>query len=523
MKKTPNCIIIMDGYGENPCKIGNAVKSANCNAVCKLMNKYPSTFIGASGMDVGLPDGQMGNSEVGHLNIGAGRIIYQDLTKITKSIMDGDFFNNEQLLKAINNAKNGKKLHLYGLLSTGGVHSYTTHLYALLKMAKENGVKETYVHCFMDGRDTAPTSGKGFIEELQSEIDKLGYGVIASICGRYYVMDRDNNWDRVEKAYDMLTLGNGEQANDAISAISASYDKGITDEFVLPTNVCKNGVPVGLIEKGDSVIFFNFRPDRARQISRAMSQKDFTPYVDKATGKQMYFERKSGFLAPVYTGFAVYDSSFKDVNVAFPPEEIVNTLPQYISKLGMTQLHIAETEKYAHVTFFFNAKLEAPVEGETRIVIPSPKVATYDLKPEMSAYEVTEKVLEELDTGKYDVVILNFANCDMVGHTGIFNAAIKAVETVDECVAKVVDKILALGGNAIITADHGNADKMVAENGEPFTAHTTSIVPLIVVGEKFVDKKLYNDGKLCDIAPTLLDMMNIEIPKEMTGKSLIVK
>ena len=520
----PNCIIIMDGYGINHSSFGNAIVAADSVNIKKLMAEYPCTEIGASGMDVGLPEGQMGNSEVGHLNIGAGRIVYQDLTKITKSIMDGDFFENQALKIAMDNAvKNDKNLHLYGLLSTGGVHSHTSHVYALLKMAKQNGVKNTYVHCFLDGRDTDPKSGAGFVQELQNEIDRLGYGKIASVCGRYYAMDRDNNWDRIQKAYDMLTIGNGEMAEDAVNAVKKSYASNITDEFVLPTNICKDGKPVGLIGKGDSIIFFNFRPDRARQISRAFSQKEFTPYFDSEKGKTMYFERNGGFLAPVYTGFAVYDASFSDVYVAFPPEKITNTLPQYLSKLGKTQLHIAETEKYAHVTFFFNAKLEAPVQGETRIVIPSPKVATYDLKPEMSAYEVTDKVLEELDTGKYDVMILNFANCDMVGHTGIYDAAISAVKAVDECVQKVIDKILSLGGNAIITADHGNADKMLDETGAPFTAHTTNIVPLIVVGEEFKGKKLYSDGKLCDIAPTLLDMMNLEIPKEMTGKSLLIK
>ena len=514
----------MDGYGYNPELKGNAIAAANGKRVKELLEKYPSTLIGARGMDVGLPDGQMGNSEVGHLNIGAGRIVYQDLTKITKSISDGDFFSNPALLKAIDNAViNGKKLHLYGLLSTGGVHSHITHLFALLKLAKDKGVKETYVHCFMDGRDTDPTSGLSFVRELEEEIKKINYGKIASVCGRYYVMDRDNNWDRIEKAYDMLTAGMGEKAISAETALKASYDKGVTDEFVLPTNITENGNPIGLIEKGDSIIFFNFRPDRARQITRAMSQKDFTPYFDEEKGKNMYFERKSGFLAPTYTGFAVYDASFKDVFVAFPPDEIKNTLPQYLSSLNLTQLHIAETEKYAHVTFFFNAKLEAPVEGETRIVIPSPKVATYDLKPEMSAYEVTDRVLEELSTGKYDVMILNFANCDMVGHTGVFDAAVKAVSAVDECVGKVVDKILAMGGTAILTADHGNADKMFDENGNPFTAHTTNRVPLAVIGERFIGKKLKDGGKLCDIAPTLLDMMEIEKPKEMTGESLIVK
>ncbi len=524
MKKSPACIIIMDGYGYNPSEFGNAIAKADSVNVNNLFKQYPSTHIGASGMDVGLPDGQMGNSEVGHLNIGAGRVIYQDLTKITKSISDGDFFTNQALLKAVDNAVvNDKKLHLYGLLSTGGVHSHITHVYALLKLAKDKGVKETFVHCFLDGRDTDPKSGAGFVSDLQKEIDKLGYGKIASVCGRYYVMDRDNNWDRVEKAYDMLTLGNGEMTDNAVSSIESSYEKGITDEFMLPTNVCENGKPIGLIEKNDSIIFFNFRPDRARQISRAMSQEDFIPYVDKEKGKAMYFNRKSGFLAPVYTGFAVYDASFKDVLVAFPPETITNTLPQYLSKIGKTQLHIAETEKYAHVTFFFNAKLEEPVEGETRIVIPSPSVATYDLKPEMSAYEVTERAIEELETGKYDVMVLNFANCDMVGHTGVFEAAVKAVKAVDECVKKVVDKILELGGSAIITADHGNADKMQEKDGSPFTAHTTNVVPLIVVGEKFKDKKLLKGGKLCDIAPTLLDMMDLQIPAEMTGKSLIIR
>lgn len=526
--KKPYCIIIMDGYGYSPEKKGNAVAAADSKNVNYYLENYPSTLIGASGMDVGLPEGQMGNSEVGHLNIGAGRVVYQDLTKITKSISDGDFFTNPALLKAIDNAvKNDKNLHLYGLLSTGGVHSHITHLYALLELAKKSGVKNTYVHCFMDGRDTDPCSGAEFIGELEAEMKKLSYGKIASVCGRYYAMDRDNNWDRTEKAYDMLTLGNGVKAVSASEAIKESYAGGVTDEFVLPTNIVENDKPVALIEKGDSIIFFNFRPDRARQITRAFSQEEFTPYTDAEKGKDMYFVRKTGFLAPTYTGFAVYDASFKGVNVAFPPDEIKNTLPQYLASLGKTQLHIAETEKYAHVTFFFNAKLEAPVEGETRIVIPSPKVATYDLKPEMSAYEVADKAVEELGTGKYDVMVLNFANCDMVGHTGVYEAAVKAVKTVDECVKKVVDKVLEMGGEAIITADHGNADKMVDENGHPFTAHTTNLVPLVIVGERFKGKKLphpfpeQKDGRLSDIAPTLLTMMGIPVPKEMTGRSLI--
>ena len=526
--KKPYCIIIMDGYGYSPEKKGNAVAAADSKNVNYYLENYPSTLIGASGMDVGLPEGQMGNSEVGHLNIGAGRVVYQDLTKITKSISDGDFFTNPALIKAIDNAvKKDKNLHLYGLLSTGGVHSHITHLYALLELAKKSGVKNTYVHCFMDGRDTDPCSGAEFIGELEAEMKKLSYGKIASVCGRYYAMDRDNNWDRTEKAYDMLTLGNGLKAVSASEAIKESYNSGVTDEFVLPTNIVENDKPVALIEKGDSIIFFNFRPDRARQITRAFSQEEFTPYTDAEKGKDMYFVRKTGFLAPIYTGFAVYDASFKGVNVAFPPDEIKNTLPQYLASLGKTQLHIAETEKYAHVTFFFNAKLEAPVEGETRIVIPSPKVATYDLKPEMSAYEVADKAVEELGTGKYDVMVLNFANCDMVGHTGVYEAAVKAVKTVDECVKKVVDKVLEMGGEAIITADHGNADKMVDENGHPFTAHTTNLVPLVIVGERFKGKKLphpfpeQKDGRLSDIAPTLLTMMDIPVPKEMTGRSLI--
>ena len=522
MAKKPYGIIIMDGFGYNPDKYGNAIETAGIPNIKRMFAEYPSTFIGASGMDVGLPDGQMGNSEVGHLNIGAGRIVYQDLTKITKAIRDGEFFSNPALIKAMDNAvKNGKKLHLFGLLSTGGVHSHITHLYALLEMAKKRGVKNAYVHCFLDGRDTDPESGAGFTQDLQNKIDELCYGEIASVCGRYYVMDRDNNWDRTLKAYDMLTTGAGEKSDDAVKAIKDCYVKGITDEFMLPTNIVKNGKPVALIEKGDSVIFFNFRPDRARQITRALSQAEFTPYFDEDKGKQMYFERKTGYLAPVYTGFAVYDAGFKGVEVAFPPDEITSTLPQYLSALNKTQLHIAETEKYAHVTFFFNAKLEKPVDGETRIVIPSPKVATYDLKPEMSAYEVKDRAIKELSTGKYDVMVLNFANCDMVGHTGVFDAAVKAVETVDICVKEVVDKILSMGGAAIITADHGNADKMLDEEGRPFTAHTTNVVPFIVAGEKFRGGKLKGNGKLCDIAPTLLDMMEIAKPKEMTGESLL--
>lgn len=523
--KTPYAIIIMDGYGINQSENGNAIFADGSKNVTELKKNYPTASIGASGMSVGLPDGQMGNSEVGHLNIGAGRIVYQDLTKITKDIMDGTFFTNKELLRAMNAAKeSGKKLHLFGLVSTGGVHSHIEHLFALVEMAKKLGLDNVYVHAFTDGRDVAPTSGADFLKELQDKMDELGFGKIASVAGRYYAMDRDNNWDREEKAYDMLTLGTGVQfEGTAADAAKASYENGVTDEFILPTNLTKNGKPVALIEQGDSIICFNFRPDRARQITRMFSQKAF-PFTDAKTGATLGFERKTGFLAPVYVGFAVYDSSFENVGVAFPPDEIDNTLPQYLSSLGLKQLHIAETEKYAHVTFFFNAKLEAPVEGETRIVIPSPKVATYDLQPEMSAYPVTEKVLEELDKGVYDVVILNFANCDMVGHTGVMEAAVKAVHTVDECVKKVTDKILAMGGSAIVTADHGNADQMIADDGAtPFTQHTTNPVPVILVSEKYKGAQLREGGVLADLAPTLLDVMGLPQPKQMTGKSLLVK
>ena len=503
----------MDGYGLNCKKEGNAIACANSKEVNRLMNEFPSTLIGASGMDVGLPEGQMGNSEVGHLNMGAGRIVYQELTRITKSIKDGDFFANEEFLYAIENAKkNGKKLHLYGLLSDGGVHSHITHLYALIELAKKEGLEDVFVHCFLDGRDVSPTSGADYISALKSKMEELSFGSIASVGGRYYVMDRDNRWDRVEKAYDMMTVNLGETTLDPEKYVRDSYENGVTDEFVVPAHVVKDGKPVGLIEEGDSIIFFNFRPDRARQITRAMSEKEFDG-----------FERKSGFINPVYVCFTRYDASFTNVRIAFKPQVLTNTLGEYIASLGLKQLRIAETEKYAHVTFFFNGGVEKPNDNEDRELIPSPKVATYDLQPQMSAVEVTEKVLEKLDSNEYDVVILNFANCDMVGHTGVFDAAVTAVKTVDECVGKVVDKILAMGGAAIITADHGNADKMLADDGSPFTAHTTNLVPFIVAGEQFKGKKLRNGGILADVAPTLLDMMDVPVPQEMTGKTLIVE
>lgn len=511
MKQRPVCLIIMDGYGIRESKNGNAIKIADNGTIDRLFNEYPSTMLGASGLSVGLPDGQMGNSEVGHLNIGAGRIVYQELTRITKSIEDGDFFENEELLGAIDNANaNGKALHLYGLLSDGGVHSHNTHLYALIKLAKQKGVQKLYVHCFLDGRDVSPTSGAGFIKELQSVLQSEGIGKVATVSGRYYAMDRDNRWDRVEKAYDALTIGNGVKTEDAVQAVEESYQNGVTDEFVLPTNVYENGKPIGLIEEGDSIIFYDFRPDRAREITRAFSEKDFDS-----------FERKTGFLNPYYVCFTRYDATFTNVHIAFKPVKLTNTLGEYLSKKGYTQLRIAETEKYAHVTFFFNGGVEAPNPNELRDLIPSPKVATYDLKPDMSANEVTEKVLEEIASDKFDVIILNFANCDMVGHTGVLEAAVSAVDTVENCVLKVANAITEKGGAALITADHGNADMMIADDGEPFTAHTTNPVPFILVSDNYKGKSLRDGGILADIAPTLLQVLGEEIPSEMTGKTLI--
>lgn len=512
LQSRPVCLLIMDGYGLRKDANGNAIKIANSGVIDGLMKEYPSTSLQASGMAVGLPEGQMGNSEVGHLNIGAGRVVYQELTRITKSIEDGDFFENEALNGAIDNAiKNNKKLHLYGLLSSGGVHSHKAHLYGLLELCKRKGIKEVYVHCFTDGRDVPPKSGVDFVEELEGKIRALGVGKIASIAGRYYAMDRDNRWDRVEKAYDSLTIGNGILETNAIEAMRNSYNQGVTDEFVLPTNIVENGKPVGLIEKGDSIIFFNFRPDRAREITRAFSQKEFEG-----------FERKTGFLEPYYVCFTQYDASFTGIQIAFKPQSLTNTLGEFLANNGYTQLRIAETEKYAHVTFFFNGGVEKPNENELRDLIPSPKVATYDLQPEMSANLVTEKVLEEIESDKFDVIILNFANCDMVGHTGVMDAAVAAVKTVEGCMKKVVDAILAKGGTALITADHGNADVMVAEDGSPFTAHSTNPVPFVLVSEKYKKCKLRDGGRLCDIAPTLLQVMGEEVPSEMTGESLII-
>lgn len=509
MKKM-TALLILDGFGINKEEKGNAIKLAGTPYIDSLLKKYPHTELGASGLDVGLPDGQMGNSEVGHLNIGAGRVVYQDLTHITKQIEDGDFFKNEELLDAMNSAKNnGKKLHIYGLLGNGGVHSHIDHLHALLKMAKEQGVEQAYVHCFLDGRDVPPSSAGGFIADLEKFMADLGIGKIASICGRFYAMDRDNRWERVEKAYNLLTLGEGDKFSSASDAIEASYKNGVTDEFVLPACIEENGNPVATIENGDSIIFFNYRPDRAREITRAFINEDFDG-----------FDRKSGFLNPKYVCFTRYDATFTNMKIAFKPRVLVNTLGEYLAKEGKTQLRIAETEKYAHVTFFFNGGVEQPNENEVRELVSSPKVTTYDLQPEMSAYEVTEKAVAHINSGKFDAMILNFANCDMVGHTGIIEAAEKAVRAVDDCTSKVVEAILANGGNVLITADHGNADKMLDENGKPFTAHTTNPVPLILVDDNS-DKQLADGGKLCDIAPTLLEMMGLDVPSEMTGKSLL--
>ncbi len=512
MKKL-TALIIMDGFGINPNEKDNAIAIQGTPNLKALLAKYPNTQLGASGMDVGLPDGQMGNSEVGHTNIGAGRVVYQELTRITKSISDGDFFENEAFLKACAYAKeNGGKLHLIGLLSDGGVHSHNTHLYALIELAKRQGLENVYVHGLMDGRDVPPDSGLSYVKQLSAKMAELGFGKIASITGRYWAMDRDKRWDRVGSAFDAIAAGKGLEAESGEQAMEQSYTKGELDEFVKPTVIVENGKPVATIESGDSIIFFNFRPDRAREITRAFIEPDFAD-----------FERTGGYRKVCYVCMTQYDATFENVNIAFKPQSLKNTMGEYLASKGLTQLRIAETEKYAHVTFFFNGGVEATNEGEDRALINSPKVATYDLQPEMSAYEVTQEAIARVNSGKYDVMILNFANCDMVGHTGVMDAAIKAVATVDECVGKVVDAILANGGRALITADHGNADQMVdPATGGAFTAHTTFPVPLILVDEENKAAKL-NPGKLCDLAPTMLDLMGIEKPAEMDGVSLVVR
>ena len=510
MGKKPVMLMILDGFGINDNSNGNAAKLANTPNLDKIMKKYPTSELYASGLKVGLPEGQMGNSEVGHTNIGAGRIVYQELTKITKSIEDGDFFTTPEFIEAIENCKKyNSKLHILGLVSDGGVHSHIRHLYALLELAKRRDFENVYVHCFLDGRDTPPASAENYITQLEEKMREKGVGKIASLSGRYYAMDRDKRWDRVKKCYDVLVNGEGNKSTSATIAIEDSYQKEVFDEFVEPTVICNGETPIATIQEHDSVIFFNFRPDRARQITRAIVDKNFNEFETKKM--ETYF-----------VCFTSYDETMPNVKIAFKKEPLVNTFGEVISKHGMTQLRIAETEKYAHVTFFFNGGEEKQYPGEDRILVPSPKVATYDLQPEMSAPEVTEKVVEAINSEKYDSIILNYANTDMVGHTGSLPAAIKAVETIDECVGKVVDAILAHHGTLIITADHGNCEQMIDyQTGEPHTAHTTNPVPLILVTEN-TELKI-KEGKLADLAPTMLELLNIEKPKEMTGESILVK
>ena len=505
--KTPTTLIIMDGFGLSPSSMpgDNAIAAANTPHLDQLFQENSCCRLSASGLDVGLPDGQMGNSEVGHTNIGAGRVVFQDLPRISLDIKEGRFFQNPAYVSAMDACKEkGTALHLMGLLSDGGVHSHIEHLFALLDMAKARGLTQVYVHCFLDGRDVPPTSGKGYVERLQAKLQELGVGRIATVMGRYYAMDRDKRWDRVEAAYDAMVYGEGAVQNpDPVAAVRESYDRGVTDEFVEPV-VCDSE---GTISDNDSVIFFNFRPDRAREITRTLVDPDFDGFTRQ-------------FFPVTFVCNTEYDASMPNVEVAFPRVTVQNGLGEYLSQMGMTQLRIAETEKYAHVTFFFNGGSETVFPGEDRVLVPSPKVATYDKQPEMSAAEVTDKCVERIESGAYDVIILNFANCDMVGHTGVFDAAVKAVETVDTCVGRVVDATLKMGGIAMITADHGNAEQMTEPDGSPMTAHTTNPVPFILCG---AGTELRPDGRLADIAPTMLDVMGLACPPEMDGQTLIVK
>ena len=509
MKKN-TMLMILDGYGLAAPSEGNAIAQANTPCLDRLFSEYPHTQLGASGLSVGLPDGQMGNSEVGHLNIGAGRVVYQELTKITKAINEGRFFDNEALSDAMDHVlQNDSALHLCGLLSDGGVHSHLTHLFALIDMAKQKGVSEVYVHALLDGRDGPPRCALTYVEQLENHMKEQGVGAIATIAGRYYGMDRDNRWERVVLAYDAMTSGEGETATSASEAVEKAYLREENDEFVRPTVILRNDAPVATVNDGDAFVFFNFRPDRAREITRCFVDPDFSG-----------FERKKVADDLMYICFTQYDATMPNVKVAFPPQSLDNTLGQYLASNGKKQLRIAETEKYAHVTFFFNGGVEAPNEGEDRILIPSPKVATYDLQPEMSAYEVTDRVVEQIESEVYDAIILNFANCDMVGHTGVLSAAVKAVEAVDTCVGKIVETLKAHGGRLILTADHGNADCMLDEEGRIVTAHSLNPVPVLVMDlERNV--QLTDDGVLADLAPTLLDLMDMEAPEEMTGHSLI--
>ncbi|MCT4508636.1 MAG: 2,3-bisphosphoglycerate-independent phosphoglycerate mutase [Tepidibacter sp.] len=507
--KKPIALIILDGWGINDSDLGNAIKKAKTPNMDEYITKYPCTSIKTSGEYVGLPNGQMGNSEVGHLNIGAGRIVYQELTRITKAIKDGDLFKNEELLKAINNSKqNNKNLHIMGLLSDGGVHSHINHLKGLLEFSKREGLEKVYVHAILDGRDTDPKSAIKYIDEIESYMKEIGVGKIATVSGRYYSMDRDNRWERIELGYNSMVLSKGETANSAKQAVEKAYNEDKTDEFVLPTVILEDNKPIAKIEENDSIVFFNFRPDRARQITRSIASKDFDGF-------------KRDYINTVFVCMTQYDITINEVNIAYKPQKLTNTLGEYLSSKDIKQLRIAETEKYAHVTFFFNGGVEEPNEGEERCLIPSPKVATYDLKPEMSAYEVTENLIKRLDENKYDFIVLNYANPDMVGHTGVIDATVKAVETIDECLGKIIEKIVSLGGKAIITADHGNAEHMTDEDGNTVTSHSTNEVPCIFVTDE--DVKLKAGGRLCDLAPTLLETMNIQKPEEMTGNSLIIK
>ena len=510
--RRPTVLLILDGFGIDERSEHNAIALADTPVLDRLKKECPYVKGNASGSAVGLPDGQMGSSEVGHLNIGAGRIVYQDLARITKKIEDGDFFENEALLKAVNNAKEkGTSLHIYGLVSDGGVHSHNTHLYALLDLAKRHGLEKVYVHCFLDGRDTPPESGKNYVQELLREMDRIGCGRIATVAGRYYAMDRDNNWDRIEKAYRALTLGEGVTASSAAEAVTQSYAKGETDEFVLPTVVMQDGAPVATINDGDSIIFFNFRPDRARELTRVFCCDEFDSF-DRGPRKQV-----------TYVCFTDYDDTIPNKEVAFEKEPITNTFGEWLAANGLKQARIAETEKYAHVTFFFNGGVETPNEGEDRFMIPSPKVATYDLQPEMSAPAVCDTLIEKIRSGEYDVIITNFANSDMVGHTGVEKAAVEAVECIDECIGRVVEAIEEVDGQLFICADHGNAEVMADyETGEPWTAHTTNPVPFILVNYDPA-YTLREGGCLADIVPTLIEMMGLEKPAEMTGESLLIK
>lgn len=505
--RKPVALIILDGFAIIDNEYGNAVSAANKPNFDYFYKNYPKATLGASGNDVGLPDGQMGNSEVGHLNIGAGRIVYQELTRISKSIADGDFFENQELLSAMQNAKKDKALHLLGLLSNGGVHSHINHLKGLLDFAKKQGLSKVYVHAFMDGRDTPPKSGISYISEIQNYMNEIGVGELATVSGRYYAMDRDNRWERVEKAYRAVAEGKGILTNSAKSAVENSYIEGVTDEFIVPLVTLEN---YSGIQNGDSVIFFNFRPDRARELTRAIVDDDFQG-----------FERQK--INTHYVTMTQYDVTIRNVEVAFKPETLQNTFGEFISKNNLTQLRIAETEKYPHVTFFFNGGRETEYAGESRILVASPKVPTYDLQPEMSAFEVTDRLLADLASDPKDVIVLNYANCDMVGHTGVFEAAVKAVEAVDDCIGRVIPKILEMGGVVLLTADHGNAEQMLASDGTPFTAHTTNRVTLLYIDDKNPKALLREDGILSDLAPTMLDILDLEKPVEMLGKTLIKK